>query len=88
MVSEREKYCPINIKPDQWAMLCDYWSKPKTKEKAQKMANARKQVKMQSNVGRACKAGKEAQLAWFSVFYYFHHVDSWLCCLHYVPYST
>ena len=57
-----KKECPISIEPDQWARLCEYWSKPETEEKAQRMANARKQVKKISNVGRAGKAGKEAQL--------------------------
>ena len=57
-----KKECPISIEPDQWARLCEYWSKPETEEKAQRMANARKQVRKISNVGRAGKAGKEAQL--------------------------
>lgn len=57
-----KKECPLTIEPDQWARLCEYWSKPETEEKAQRMANARKQVKKISNVGRAGKAGKEAQL--------------------------
>ena len=56
------KECPVTIEPDQWARLCDYWSKPETEEKAQRMANARKAVKRTSTVGRAGKAGKEAQL--------------------------
>lgn len=57
-----KKECPVSIEPDQWARLCEYWSKPETEEKAQRMANARKQVKKISNVGRAGKAGKEGQL--------------------------
>ena len=57
-----KKQCPIFIEPDQWARLCEYWSKPETEQKAQVMANARKQVKNQSNVGRAGKAGKKALL--------------------------
>lgn len=57
-----KKECPVSIEPDQWARLCEYWTKPETEEKAQRMANARKQVKKISNVGRAGKAGKEAQL--------------------------
>jgi hypothetical protein len=54
-----KKECPVYIEPDQWARLCEYWSKPETEQKAVRMANARKAVKNQSNVGRAGKAGKE-----------------------------
>src|ERR1700738_278932 len=43
-----KKECPVNIEPDQWAQLCDYWSKPETNEKAIRMANARRLVKNQS----------------------------------------
>lgn len=57
-----KKDCPISIEPDQWARLCEYWSRPETEAKAQRMANARKQVKRISTVGRAGKAGKEALL--------------------------
>ena len=57
-----KKECPIAIEPEQWGRLCEYWSKPETEQKAQRMANARAQVKRISNVGRAGKAGKEAQL--------------------------
>ena len=56
------KECPVFIEPDQWARLCEYWSNPETEQKALRMANARKAVKKQSNVGRAGKAGKEAVL--------------------------
>lgn len=55
-----KKECPISIELDKWAKLCEYWSKPKIDEKAHRMANARKQVKKQSNVGRAGKARKYA----------------------------
>ena len=64
-----KKDCPISIEPDQWARLCEYWSKPETEAKAQRMANARKQVKKFSNVGRAGKAGKEALLVRNSGFF-------------------
>ena len=57
-----KKECPVNIQPDQWARLCDYWTKPETNEKAIRMANARRLVKNTSNVERAGRAGKEAQL--------------------------
>ena len=57
-----KKDCPVFIEPDQWARLCEYWSKPETEQKAQMMANARKNVKNFSNVGRSGKVGKEAQL--------------------------
>ena len=57
-----KKECPIYIEPDQWTRLCSYWSKPETEQKAMRMANARRLVKKQSNVGRVGKAGKEAQL--------------------------
>jgi hypothetical protein len=57
-----KKECHVTIEPAQWARLCAYWQKPETEEKAQRMSNARKQVKRQSNTGRAGKAGKEAQL--------------------------
>jgi hypothetical protein len=57
-----KKQCPVYIEPDQWARLCEYWSKPETEQKAVRMANARKAVKNQSNVGRGGKAGKEAVL--------------------------
>ena len=57
-----KKECPVFIESDQWARLCEYWSKPETEQKAQMMAQARKNVKNTSNVGRAGKAGKEAQL--------------------------
>ena len=67
-----KKDCPLTIEPDQWARLCEYWTKPETEEKAQRMANARKQVKKISNVGRAGKAGKEAQLVRFLDFLLIH----------------
>ena len=57
-----KKECPVSIEPDQWARLCEYSTKPETEAKAQRMANARKQVKKISSVGRAGKAGKEALL--------------------------
>ena len=57
-----KKKCPVFIEPDQWARLCEYWMNPETEQKALRMANARKAVKKQSNVGRAGKAGKEAVL--------------------------
>ena len=57
-----KKECPVFIEPDQWARLCEYWSKPETEQKAQLMAQARANVKNTSNVGRAGKAGKEALL--------------------------
>ena len=57
-----KKYCPVTIEPDQWARLCEYWSRPETEEKAKRMANARAQVKRASTVGRRGKAGKELQL--------------------------
>jgi hypothetical protein len=60
-----EKYCPILIEPDQWAKLCQYYSKPKIEEKAQIMANAQKQIKRHSNVGWVGKARQEAQLVFF-----------------------
>ena len=47
---------------DQWARLCEYWSKPEIEQKAIRMANARLAIKNQSSVGRAGKAGKEALL--------------------------
>ena len=56
------KQCPVFIELDQWARLCEYWSKPETTQKAQMMVNARKQVKNTSNVGRIGKAKKEASL--------------------------
>ena len=37
-----KKECPVYIEPDQWARLCEYWSKPETEQKAMRMANARK----------------------------------------------
>ena len=55
-----KKDCPVFIEPDQWARLCEYWSKPETERKAQLMAQARSLVKNTSNVGRIGKAGKEA----------------------------
>ena len=57
-----KRECPVFIEPDQWARLCEYWSKPETEQKALRMANARKAVKNKSTVGRAGKAGKEALL--------------------------
>jgi hypothetical protein len=53
-----KKECPVFIEPDQWARLCEYWSKPETEQKTLRMANARKAVTNQSNVGQAGKAGK------------------------------
>ena len=70
-----KKDCPVTIEPDQWARLCEYWTKPETEEKAQRMANARKQVKRISNVGRAGKAGKEAQLVCTPRFFPLHIYD-------------
>ena len=55
-----KRECPVTIEPDQWARLCEYWSKPETEQKAIRMAKARQAVKNQSTVGRAGKAGKEA----------------------------
>ena len=63
--------CPFFIKPDQWVRLCDYWAKPETEQKAQVMAKARQQVKNQSNIGRARKAGKEALLVRFLFIFKF-----------------
>ena len=40
-----KKECPIFNESDQWARLCEYWSKPKYEKKAQRMANAHKQIK-------------------------------------------
>ena len=57
-----KKDCPVYIQHDQWARLCEYWSKPETEQKAMRMANARKHVKKQSNIGRVGKVRKEAQL--------------------------
>lgn len=57
-----KKQCPLFIEPDQWARLCEYWSKPETEQKALMMAQARARVKNNSNVGRAGKAGKVAEL--------------------------
>ena len=57
-----KRECPVTIEPEQWARLCEYWSKPETEQKALRMSNARKAVKNQSTVGRAGKAGKEALL--------------------------
>ena len=57
-----KKECPVFIEPDQWARLCEYWSKPETEQKAQLMAQARANVKNTSNVGKAGRAGKEAIL--------------------------
>ena len=62
-----KKQCPLFIKPDQWARLCDYWAKPKTEQKAQVMAKARQQMKNQSIVGRAGKVGKDALLVRISI---------------------
>ena len=53
-----KKECPIYIELDQWTRHCEYWSKPKTKWKENKMANARKLVKNQSTIGQASKARK------------------------------
>jgi hypothetical protein len=69
------KDCPVFIEPNQWARLCEYWSKPETKEKAQRMANARKQVKRTSNVGLAGKARKVAQLVRNLRFFSLHTSD-------------
>ena len=57
-----KRQCPVFIEPDQWARLCEYWSKPETEQKVLMMAQARARVKNNSNVGRAGKAGKVAQL--------------------------
>ena len=57
-----KKECPVTIEPEQWARLCEYWSKPETEQKAIRMAKARQAVKNQSTVGRAGKAGKEVLL--------------------------
>ena len=72
-----KKECPVSIEPDQWARLCEYWTRPETEEKAQRMANARKQVKRISNVGRAGKAGKEAQLV--RILLYFSYLQLIFC---------
>jgi hypothetical protein len=79
----RKKECPVYIHADQWARLCEYWSKHETEQKTMRMTNARRNMKKQSNVGRAGKAGKEAQLVCVCVVVYsgsfvmcfIHHVE-------------
>ena len=65
-----KKQCPLFVEPDQWARLCEYWAKPEIELKSQVMAKARQQVKNQSNVGRAGKAGKEALLVHMQICFY------------------
>jgi hypothetical protein len=54
--------CSVHVDPIQWDRLQDYWGSSLQREKAKKMAIARKQVKNIGNVGQKGKDGKEAEL--------------------------
>jgi hypothetical protein len=54
--------CPLHIQPAQWENLQAYWEDTLQVEKASKMANARRQVRNASHVGRKGKGGREAEL--------------------------
>lgn len=57
-----EDDCPSHVNPDQWARLQEYWGTDKQVKKAATMANARRQVKNYSSVGRKGKGAKEVQM--------------------------
>ena len=52
--------CPVHVDPEQWRRLQEYWKSGSQREKADQMANARKKVKPNANVGRKGKQGKES----------------------------
>jgi hypothetical protein len=54
--------CPPHVQPWSWESLKAYWMTDLQQEKVAKMANARKQVKNYSSVGRKGRDGLEAQL--------------------------
>jgi hypothetical protein len=54
--------CPVRVDPRQWDRLQEYWGSNLHREKVEKMAIARKQVKNVGNVGWMGKDGKEADL--------------------------
>jgi hypothetical protein len=64
----KEKYlventqCPLHIQLSQWDNLQTYWGSNFQVEKAEKMANTRRQVCNASHVERKGKGGKEANL--------------------------
>jgi hypothetical protein len=49
--------CPLHIQPAQWINLQTYWGESTQVEKVEKMANARKQVRSTSHVGRKGRGG-------------------------------
>jgi hypothetical protein len=60
-----ETKCPIHIDPGQWEKLRHYWDSSYQKEKAERMARARKQVKNAGNVGRKGRNGSKAVVVSF-----------------------
>jgi hypothetical protein len=52
----RKKDYLVHIEPLHWERLKAYWSKPKTKRKAEQMSNTRMKVKNMGNVGQLGKA--------------------------------
>lgn len=57
-----ETECPLHIQPAQWISLKSYWVNTSQVEKAEKMANARRQVRHASHVGRKGKGGRDAEV--------------------------
>jgi hypothetical protein len=53
-----ESTCPVHVDPQQWKRLQAYWESEDQVEKADKMANARRNVRLTANVGRKGKYGK------------------------------
>jgi hypothetical protein len=58
----RDTQCPLHIQPVQWVNLQIYWGNSTQVEKAEKMANARKQVRSTFHVGRKGKGGRDADV--------------------------
>jgi hypothetical protein len=58
----RQTKCPINVQPQQWECLKEYWGTDNHVAKTAKMVSARKQVNFFSRVGRKGRVGKESML--------------------------
>src|SRR5579875_2846236 len=53
-----ESTCPVHVDPQQWKKLQAYWQSEDHISKVDKMTNARRSVKDNTNVGRKGKFGK------------------------------
>jgi hypothetical protein len=62
--------CPAYVDPRQWDRVQEYWGSNLQREKAEKMAITRRQVKNVGNVGRKGKDRKEADMVSVCCFRY------------------